>query len=79
LSGRRGGPARRSRRPVVPCGAPAGGKGLLVFERRAVDVAGVTIGLAAEAQDGGVVDEAVGDGHGLGQEVQRSAPSVAKT
>jgi hypothetical protein len=45
--------------------AQAGGKGRLVPERRAVEVAGVTIGLAAEAQDGGVVDEAVGDGHSL--------------
>jgi hypothetical protein len=62
-------PARRPRAEKPPTGGPvqaqAGGKGRLVPERRAVEVAGVTIGLAAEAQDGGVVDEAVGDGHSL--------------
>ena len=43
----------------------AGRRRLLVVERRAVHVARLPIRLAAEAQDGGVVDETVSDGHGL--------------
>ena len=54
---------------------PAGGDGtLLVVERSAVHVAGLPIGFAAEAQDSGVVDEAVGDGHGLSGRRQEFPP-----
>ena len=46
---------------------------LLGVERRAVHVAGLTIRLAAEAQDGDVVDEAVGDGDGRSGDGRHSA------
>ena len=41
------------------------GAQLLVVERGAVDVPGLTEGLAAEAEDGRLVDEPFGDRHGL--------------
>jgi hypothetical protein len=46
---------------------------LLGVERRAVHVAGLTIRLGAEAQDGDVVDEAVGDGDGRSGDGRHSA------
>jgi len=50
---------------------PAGGDWtLLVVEGSAVHVAGLPI----EAQDGGVGDEAVGDGHGLSGRRQEFPP-----
>ena len=77
FSARRGGIAAAGRRPraeAPPAGGPVRARGdrrpvtgaeLFVVERRAVDVAGLAIGLAGEAQDRGVVDEAIGDGHRL--------------
>jgi hypothetical protein len=57
---------------------PGRRQGLLVLERGAVDVAGMTIGLAAEAQDGGVVDEAVGDGDGLRRRREKFSPLLER-
>src|SRR6266545_4873939 len=53
-------------------------RGLLVVERRAVHVARLPIRLAAEAQDGGVVDEAVGDGDGLGGRREKLGPVLER-
>jgi hypothetical protein len=62
-------PARGRRAEAPPAGGPsrepAGSGRLLVVERGPVHVAGLPVGLAAEAQDGRVVDQAVGDGDGL--------------
>ena len=66
-------PRGRAAGPVVPCGSRPAAR-LLVVERRAVHVAGLTIRRAAEAQDGGVVDEAVGDGDGLSGRRQKLCP-----
>ena len=57
---------------------PAGGGGLLGVEWGAVYVAGLAVGLAAEAQDGRVVDEAVGDGDGLGGRREKLCPLLKR-
>ena len=51
---------------------------LLVVEWGAVHVARLPIGFAAEAQDGGVVDEAVGDGHRLRGRRQEFPPVLER-
>ncbi len=76
------------RRDAARTGAPAGGpirasagggeSRLLVVERGAVHVAGLAVGLAAEAQDGGVVDETVGDGDGLGGRREKLGPLLKR-
>jgi len=69
---RRGGIAPAGRRPHAetrPVGGPiqtgrdpaSGTAELLAVEGRAVDVTRLAIGLAGEAQDGGVVDQPIGD------------------
>jgi hypothetical protein len=58
--------------------APAGGARLLVVERGAVHVARLAVGLAAEAQDGGVVDQAIGDGDGLRGGRQKLGPVLER-
>ena len=73
-------PERGRRADGPPAGSPirepAGDREwrLLALERGAVHVAGLAIGLAAEAQDGGVVDETVGDGHGLSGRREKLSP-----
>jgi hypothetical protein len=67
---------------LFPVGATAttglGGCGprLLAVRLRTVDVVGLTVGFAAEAQDYRVDDEPVRDSDGLGS--QRAAPSVSR-
>ena len=49
-------------------------RALLAVERCAVDVAGLAIGLAGEAQDGGVVDEPIRDRDRLGGRREELGP-----
>jgi hypothetical protein len=79
FSARRGGipPAGPGRR-AAPRSAGSPRPALLAVERRVVDVAGLPIGLAGEAQDRGVVDEAIGDGDGLGGRRQELAPLLER-
>ena len=65
-----GGPRAEGRAAGGPFRDPAAEDMLLGsvgVQRRAVHVARLTTGFAAEAEDGRVVDEAIGDGHGLGR------------
>jgi hypothetical protein len=87
---RRGGIAPAGRRPRAerrPAGGPvrmqrdvATGADveLLAVERRAVDVAGLTVRLTGEAQDRGVVDEPIGDGHRLGGRREKLGPLLER-
>jgi hypothetical protein len=76
FSGRSEGAARRRRRPGGPIRSRPAVEELFVVERCAVHVAGLPIRLAAEAQDGRVVDEAVGDGHGLRWRREKLSPAL---
>ena len=51
---------------------------LLAIERGAVDVTGLAVGLACEAQDGGVVDEPIGDGDRLRGRRQELGPLLER-
>ena len=65
---------------VASKGALAGGEGarLLGVQRGAVHVAWLPRGGAGEAQDGRVVDEPVGDGHGLPGRGQERPPLLER-
>jgi hypothetical protein len=51
---------------------------LLAIERRAVDLAGLAIGFAGEAEDRGIVDQPIGDGDRLRGRREKFGPLLER-